>query len=85
MKDKLILAFKKFVYYHFNVFNYRGKKARESVFDIAKQEEQIFENSKYTVGIVKEKWYLHSSYIKACKDLNISYVSFSISLVFLSD
>lgn len=73
MKDKLILAFKKFVYYHFNVFSYRGKKARESVLEITKQEEHVFEGSKYTVGIVKEKWHLHSSYIKACKELNISY------------
>ena len=73
MKDKLILAFKKFVYYHFSVFSYRGKKASESVSEITKQEEQIFEGSKYTVGIVKEKWHLHSSYIKACKELNISY------------
>lgn len=73
MKDKLVLAFKKFVYFHFDVFSYRGKKARESVAEITKQEEHVFESSKYTVGIVKEKWHLHSSYIKACQELNISY------------
>jgi glutathione synthase/RimK-type ligase-like ATP-grasp enzyme len=73
MKDKLILAIKKFVYYHFNVFSYRGEKARESVSEVTEQESQNFENSKYTVGIVKEKWHLHSSYIKACQELNISY------------
>ena len=32
-----------------------------------------FENSKYTVGIVKEKWHLHSSFVKACQELNVSY------------
>ncbi|MBU2922163.1 hypothetical protein KO504_12490 [Winogradskyella psychrotolerans] len=73
MKDKFILAIKKFVYYHFNVFDYRGKKAIESVYEITKQEEQTFENSKYTVGILKENWHLHSNYIRAFQELNISY------------
>jgi glutathione synthase/RimK-type ligase-like ATP-grasp enzyme len=73
MKDKLVLAFKKFVYYHFNVFDYRGKKAVKSVLEITKQEEQTFENSKYTVGILKENWHLHSSYISAIQELKISY------------
>ena len=57
MKDKFILSLKKFIYYHFNIFNYRGRKAIESVSDITKQEEKYFENSKYTIGIVKEKWH----------------------------
>ncbi|WP_299119781.1 hypothetical protein [uncultured Winogradskyella sp.] len=73
MKDKFILGLKKFIYYHFNVFNYRGKKAIESVLEITKQEQKAFVESKYTVGILKEKWYLHSNYIKACNELKISY------------
>ena len=73
MKDKLVLAIKKFIYYYFDVFDYRGKKAIESVLDITKYEEQRFENSIYTIGIVKEKWHLHSNYIKACQELRISY------------
>lgn len=74
MKDKLILEIKKFVYYYFNVFDYRGKKAVESVIEITIKESQDYENSKYTVGIVKEKWHLHSSYVKACQELKISYI-----------
>ncbi|GAA4244237.1 hypothetical protein [Winogradskyella damuponensis] len=74
MKDKFILGFKKFVYYYFNVFNYRGKKAVDSVIEITKKEERTFENSKYTVGIIKEKWHLHYNYVKACEDLKLSYV-----------
>lgn len=73
MKDKFILAFKKFVYYYFDVFDYRGEKAIESVLEITKQEEKTFPDSKYTVGILKEKWHLHSNYIRACNELNISY------------
>jgi len=74
MKDKLILAFKKFVYYYFDVFAYRGKKAVESVSEITSLKEQVFPDSKYIVGIVKEKWHFFSSYIKACQELEISYV-----------
>ena len=73
MKEKVILLIKKFIYSNFNVFNYRGRKAIESVSEIFKKEEQVFENSKYTVGIVKEKWHLHSSFVKACQELNVSY------------
>lgn len=73
MKDKLILAFKKLVYYYFDVFDYRGRKAIESVSEITSQEEQSFTESKFTVGIVKEKWHLHSNYVSACKELKISY------------
>lgn len=73
MRDKWVLAFKKFVYYNFNVFDYRGKKAIESLGETISFTEQVFEDSKYTIGIVKERWYLHSSYIKACKELGISY------------
>lgn len=73
MKDKLVLAFKKFVYYNFNVFNYRGNKAIEAVYKITEQDEKTFKGSKFKVGIVKEKWHLHSNYIKACHELGISY------------
>ena len=68
MKEELVLTIKKFVYYYFDVFDYRGKKAIESVFEITKNEEQRFDNSKYTIGIVKEKWHLHSDYISACNE-----------------
>lgn len=73
MLAKWVLAFKKFVYYHFNVFDYRGKKAIESVGETISLSEQVFEGSKYTVGIVKERWHLHTSYIKACTELGVSY------------
>ena len=73
--ERIILVFKKFIYYNFNLFNYRGKKAVESVLEITKQANHTFKNSKYLVGIVKEKWHLHSSYIKACQELKISYTT----------
>ena len=41
MKEELVLTIKKFVYYYFDVFDYRGKKAIESVFEITKNEDQI--------------------------------------------
>ncbi len=73
MLDKLVLALKKFLYYNFDLFSYRGKKAIEEVSETTAQREKTFENSKYTIGIVKENWHLHSSYIKACHELRISY------------
>ncbi|MFD2552347.1 RimK family alpha-L-glutamate ligase [Bizionia sediminis] len=74
MKNKLVLVLKKIVYYYFNVFDYRGKKAIEDALDITKQEVKIFPDSKYTMGIIKEKWHLHKNYIRACNELEISYV-----------
>ena len=41
--------------------------------EITKNQTFFFKKSRFTVGIVKEKWHLHSSYIKACKELGISY------------
>ena len=41
MKEKVILLIKKFIYSNFNVFNYRGRKAIESVSEIFKKEEQV--------------------------------------------
>lgn len=73
MKDKIVLVLKKFVYYHFDVFDYRGKKAIQSVAHLTDDNEQTFEESKFTVGILKENWHLHSNYIRACKELKISY------------
>ncbi|MFC0604072.1 ATP-grasp domain-containing protein [Winogradskyella pulchriflava] len=73
MKGKLVLKIKKIIYYYFNLFNYREKKAIESVIDITSKQEQQFQDSKFTVGILKEKWHLHSNFIKACNELKVSY------------
>ena len=62
MKNKLIIALKKFIYYHFNLFSFREKKAIELVNEITKNQTFFFKKSRFTVGIVKEKWHLHSSY-----------------------
>lgn len=73
MREKWTLAVKKFLYYYFSLFHIREKKAIEAVSDITNLEEELFVDSKIHVGIVKEKWHLHSSYIKACRELQISY------------
>lgn len=73
MVNKLVLAIKKIVYFHVDLFDYRGQKAIESVLHITEQEERTFPDSKYTVGILKEKWHLHSNYVRACNELKISY------------
>lgn len=74
MRDRWVLALKKIIYYHFNLFDYREKKAIDAVADLTTCDEKTYPNSIYKVGIIKEKWHLHSSYIKACQELQVSYV-----------
>ena len=73
MKEQLILTLKKILYYNFNLFKVREKKAIEKVKKITIKTEEYFENSSVIVGIVSEKWHLHSYYIKACRELKVSY------------
>ena len=40
--------------------------------EIFKKEEQVFENSKYTVGILKKNG-ICTAFVKTCQELNVSY------------
>lgn len=73
MKKKLVLRLKKILYYNFNLFKVRERNAIDTVKSITDKREMVFENSPVLVGIIAEKWHLHSYYIKACNELKISY------------
>lgn len=62
------------ILYSFNdFFDLRGSKARSIFNDTLAIKEKSFSSSKIKIGIVKEKWGLHSYYVKACIDKNISF------------
>lgn len=73
MLGKIKLKIKKWVYYHFNVFSLRGKKAIQKVEDTTSCLEKSYPNSEMRIAITKEAWHLHYFYIKACQELKISY------------
>lgn len=69
---KIALLIKKFLYYNFNLFQIRENFTLKDYGEFNQQQE-IFEGSHITLGIVKEKWGLHRFFIKACRELKISY------------
>ncbi|MFN4764642.1 RimK family alpha-L-glutamate ligase [Gillisia sp. Q332] len=74
MIDKFILSLKKIIFYYFDFFKIREKNAISKVKNITKDVQREYPASKYKIGIVKEKWHLHSHYVKGCQELGISYI-----------
>ncbi|EDP71463.1 hypothetical protein FBALC1_03227 [Flavobacteriales bacterium ALC-1] len=73
MKNKIVLLIKKFLYYNFNLFYKREEQVYKKLGGFDDCLEEHFESSKVVIGIVKERWFLHRFYIKACKEMKISY------------
>lgn len=70
-KTKLHLI--KILYKLFNTFELRGNRAYASKKKYFNKDGNSFKDSKFVVGIVIERWGMHSQFVDACEELEISY------------
>ncbi len=69
----MMLYIKKLLYYYFSLFEIRSKKNKKKWEKYNSPTEIEYNNSPIKIAIAKEAWNLHYHYIKACRELNISY------------
>lgn len=63
----------KIAYKIFNTFELREKRAIHAKLKYFQVDEKHFPDSPVIVGIIKERWGMHSHYIDACEELKFSY------------